>query len=48
MITRAECGKVLIVEMVRYYTANRRFLLFVMLTVPHAWHLIHETNGDKK
>ena len=25
MITCAECGKVLMVEMVKYYTANRRF-----------------------
>ena len=47
MITCAECGKVLMVEMVKYYTANRRFH-FCDAYCSHAWHSTHETNGDIK
>mgnify|MGYP001174342114 CR=1 FL=1 len=47
MISCAECGKVLMVEMVKYYTANRRFH-FCDAYCSHAWHMTHETNGDKK
>ena len=35
------------VEMVKYYTANRRFH-FCDAYCSHAWHMTHETNGDKK
>ena len=47
MITCAECGKVLIVEMVNYFTANRRFH-FCDAVCSHKWYMTHETNGDKK
>ena len=35
------------VEMIKYYTANRRFH-FCDAYCSHAWHSTHETNGDIK